>query len=242
MSRLELFLRAVINVCTIAAIAFGMSVWIATPLFLAVAGAAAELSVRPYARNGIEKLLLSCGAAVTTLILVGLCLNLTPWGLTRGTWAVSWLVISAVVLFWRRTSGTVIRSDDIRFYIARHWLIGLYGLGALAIFLAAGYIAIAGVRSWNQRPILAFSLVSESATNIVVKIDAVSMTGAYRIVAQSGSRHSQRYSSPPILVSADGNGRALDESVPVNVPGRWTIYLNPVDGSSSSRELIVDVS
>lgn len=241
MSRLEVFSRAVLNACIVATIAWGLSAWIATPLFLIGVAATSELALRPYARNGAEKMLLICGATVTALILVGLCLNLTPWGLTRGTWAVSWLVVSTAVLIWRRTSGTFIRVQDVRFHLARHWLVGLYGLAAAAIFVVAGIIAMSGVRAWSQKPVLAFSLVSKSSSIIVVKIDAISTNGAYRIVAESAGRHAHPYSSPPILVNAGPKGQALNESVPVNVSGRWIVSLNPVDGSTDSRELVVDV-
>lgn len=244
MSRLEAVFRAVLNACIAVPIVFGLSAWIATPLFFVGVVATAELAVRPYAHSGAEKLLLGCGATVTTLILIGLCLNLTPWGLTRGTWAVAWLGVSGAVLIWRRASGTLIRGDDIRLYFASHWLVGLYGLAAMAIFVVAGIIAMAGVRAWSQKPMLAFSLVSKGASRIVVKVDAISTTGTYRIVAESGSdRGHQRYhySSPPIFVSAGAKGQALNESVPVDVSGRWIIYLSAVNGSSRLRELIVNV-
>jgi hypothetical protein len=240
MPRRELIVRAALNVAIVAAIAAGLSPWFATPLFLVGVAATAELAVRNYSANGVEKALLICGATVTAFILVGLFLNFTPLGLTRASWGASWLVISTGVLVWRRDSATPIRRDDIKSYILRHWVIGLYGIAALAIFVGAVYLAMAGVWSSNQRPMLAFSLVSKSASQVVVKINATSTTGTYRIVAQSGNRP-PHYSSSPISVNADGNGETLVENVPVNVPGRWTIHLNSVNGSNSSRELIINV-
>jgi hypothetical protein len=150
-------------------------------------------------------------------------------------------VVSSAVLIWRRASGTFIPVDRIRFYCARHWLTGLYGIAALVIFVVAGIIATSGVRIWSQKPMLAFSLVSDNSSIVVVKIDAISTNGTYSIVAESGSPHADSYSSPPILVSAGAKGQALNESVPVNVPGRWIIDLNAVNGSTGLRELIVDV-
>jgi hypothetical protein len=240
-SRLEVLFRAVLNAGIAATIASGPSVWIATPLFLAGIALTGELAIRPYARNGIERTLLVCGATVTALILIGLCLNLTPWGLTRGTWAFSWLVVSTAVLIWRRASGTLIEAGRIRSYCARHWLTGLYGLAAAAIFVVAGTIAMSGVRIWSQKPMLAFALVSKNSSAVVVKIDAISTNTTYRIVAKSGNGKAYHYSSPPILVHAGGGGQSLDESVPVNVPGRWIIDLNVVNGPTGVRELIVDV-
>jgi len=240
MPRRELIVRAALNVCIVLMIALGVTAWITAPLFLVGVAATAELALRDYSDDGVEKILLGCGALVTVLILIGLFLNLTPFGLTRASWAAMWLVLSTAVLYWRRNSTTTIRRGDIRSYLARHWVIGLYGIGALGIFVAAVYIAMAGVWSWNQRPMLEFSLVSKNVSRIAVKIHAISVTGTYRIVAWPGSLPPQ-YLSSPISVNADGNGETLVENVPISVPGRWTIYLSPVSGATSPRELIVNV-
>src|SRR5215469_58070 len=240
MPRRELIVREALNVCIVLMIALGVTAWITAPLFLLGVAITAELALRSYSNDGVEKVLLGCGAIVTVLILTGLFLNLTPLGLTRASWAAMWLVLSTAVLFWRRNSTTTIRRGDIRSYLARHWVIGLYGIGALGIFVAAVYIAMAGVWSWNQRPMLEFSLVSKNVSRIAVKIHAISVTGTYRIVAYPGT-HPPQYLSPPISVNADGNGETLVENVPISVPGRWIIFLSPVTGSTSPRELIVDV-
>jgi hypothetical protein len=179
---------------------------------------------------------------MTTLILIGLGLNLTPWGLTRFTWAAGWLVVSGAVLVWRRNLTTSMSVSHMRHSLRRHWIIGLYGVAALAIFVSAGILAMSGVRAWSEKPLLEFSLVSKNSSSVVVKIHAISTEGTYRIVASSTSRDASRYSSSLIMVNADDKGLALNESVPVNVAGRWTIYLNAVSGPGTSRELIVDVA
>lgn len=241
MSRLELVLRAILNVCVAVTIGLGLNAWIAIPLFLAGVVTTGELAARSNARDGVEIILLICGGTVTTAILIGLLLNLTPWGLTRVTWAVCWFVVSSAVLVRRRTSGTSIPIDRIRSNFRHHWITGLYGLAALAIFVVAVLIARAGVRIDSQKPLLEFSLVSKSSSSVVVQIHAISTDGAYRITAESASLHARHYSSPPIRVNAGPDGQTLNESVPVNVAGRWEIYLNVISGSSGSRELIIDV-
>lgn len=241
MSRLEVLVRATLNVCIAAAIVWGLSAWLAGPLFLIGVALTAELALRPQVRSGPEKILLICGSAITAFILIGLVLNLTPSGLTRTTWAVAWVVVSGAVLIWRRTSSTSISIDRIRSQVNRHWVIGLYGLGALVIFVVAGIVAMAGVRHSNQKPLLEFSLVSESSSSVVVQIHAISTNASYQIAADSGSFGARRYSSPPIAVNAGAQGQTLNESVPVNVAGRWSISLSGVSGSTDSRELIVDV-
>ena len=241
MSKLEICLRAAFNIATFIAIEAGLNKWIVSAFFLIGAAATAELGVRLYARNWVEKLLLGCGAIVTTLILIGLGLNFTPWGLTRETWAVAWLIASISVLIWRRNLGADIQFDDIRSYLSHHWLIGLYGIAAMAVLVVGVNVALAGVRIWDQKAVLSFSLVSKDANHVVVEIDAVSTTGTYRIAAQSDSSHAHRYRSPSISISAGGGGQALDETVPTNVSGRWIIYLTDGSGSSDLRELIVNV-
>lgn len=237
---LEVVLRAVLNTAATVAVAFGVEVGVTAPLVLVVAIATAELAVRPYVSNGADKLLLGCGATITILILTGLCLNLTPWGLTSRTWAVAWLIMSSAVLIWRRALGSGVQLSAIRINSVSHWVFGLWGLAALVVFVAAGTIAMAGVRVWNQKPLLAFSLVSKNSHAVVVEIDATSTAGTYRIVADSGNRHAN-YSSRPIIIRAGAKSQTIKESVLVKEPGRWIIYLNAIHGSSHLRELIVDV-
>lgn len=242
MSRLEVLVRAILNVCIAAAIGWGLTGWLAAPLFLVGVAVTAELAMRPQARSGAEKILIFCGAIVTAFILIGLLLNLTPWGLTRVTWTVAWLVVSGAVLFRRRASATSISIDRLRSRVNRHWVMGLYGVGALAIFVAAGFLAMAGVRVSNQKPLLEFSLVSKNSSSVVVQIHAISTNATYQIVADSVNRQAHNYSSSPILVNAGPQGQTLNESVPVNVTGAWDITLSGVRGSSDTRELIVDVT
>ena len=238
MSWPEVALRLALNVAIAAAIVFGLAAGVCAPLVLLGAGATAELAVRPYASNMADELLLGCGAIITVLILIGLCLNLTPWGLTRGTWAVAWLIVSGAVLAWRSVLGI----GRIRLSVTRINSISLWVFAALLVFIAAGAIAMAGVHSWDQRPVLAFSLLSKSTSAVVVEVDATSTTGTYNIVATSDSPGAHHYFSPPVVVRANARGQALKRSVPINVSGRWTIYLDSVRGPSHLRELIVDVA
>jgi hypothetical protein len=90
--------------------------------------------------------------------------------------------------------------------------------------------------------VLAFSLLSKSTSAVVVEVDATSTTGTYNIVATSDSPGAHHYFSPPVVVRANARGQALKRSVPINVSGRWTIYLDSVRGPSHLRELIVDVA
>ena len=218
-------------------VAASLAAWITAVLGFAAIAATAELATRPYAANLIDKLLMGSGAVVTAFIIVGLGLTLTPWGLTRTTADVAWLVLSLGVLIWRRQLGTRITlpAAEIR-------SLGIWVILAGVILAGGAALAAAGVRHWNQRPALAFALVSKNANSVVVEIEATSVTGRYQIVASSKVHGAQQYSSPLLRINAGGDGERLREQVPINIAGAWTIDLQSADDSSVVRYLIVNVS
>jgi hypothetical protein len=212
--------------------------WVAAPVALVAIAATAELAVRPQADDPASRLLLACGAVVTVLILAGLALNLLPWGLTRLTWAVAWVVISLAVLVWRRGSAT-----DLS------WLrglgrprgpglsLGLWMTAAAVILAGAVLLAQAGVRNWDRKPVLAFSVVSRTAQSVVVQIQATSITNRYRIVATRQQNQPGHYTSKPFTVAAGGTGVQLNEQVPLSGSGQWSIDLQ--SGGTTVRKLLV---
>jgi hypothetical protein len=225
----EVALRLTLIVALLVAVAYDVNVWIAAPLGLLAIATTAELAIRPYAANAVDRLLLGCGTVVTTLILAGLGLNLTPWGLTRTTWTVTWTILSIGVLAWRRELGAGIRS------------FGLWVLSASLIFVVAGILAIAGVRHSNRQPFVAFALVSTSANAVVVEIDAKSITERYRIVAMSKVSGARKYFSAPFTVRSGGDGVRVFEHVPINIAGVWIINLESANNGAIVRWLKVDI-
>lgn len=214
----------------------GVTVWITAPLGLAAMGATAELAVRPYATSAFDRLLLACGSVVVTLILLGLLLNfITPWGLTRITWTTTLVVISFGILVWRRGL-----KSDIRLRSVSVNAFSLAIAAAVLIIIAATALSLIGVRQWDRRSLLSFSLVANSSNAVVVEIQAVSTMGKYRIVTSRASDH-HRYRGKAFAISAGGNGETLRIRVPIKTAGRWTIDLEPANHADVSRELIVDV-
>jgi hypothetical protein len=231
----ELALRLALIVSPFGAVASGLPAWFTAPLsFLSIA-VTAELAVRPYAASAVDKVLLGCGAVVTTLILVGIILNLTPWGLTQVTWNLAWLILSTGILVWHRRLGT-------------HISLPVSGLGTLAVWVvagvliiaAAGMLALAGVRHVARQPVLAFALVSKGRNSFVVEVEATSMTGRYHILATSNAVGAHRYISPVFAVEAGANGARFRQQVPINTAGIWTIDLQSADSGSVVRWLRVD--
>jgi hypothetical protein len=233
----EVALRLALIAGVFGVIAYNPVGWITTVLGFAAIIATAELAVRPYAANAIDKLLMGSGGVVAALIIVGLGLTLTPWGLTRLTAGVAWLVVNLSVLFWRRRLGTSLRLPGAELRSLSAWT------AAAGLILAGGVVlAAVGVRHWNQRPALAFALVSKSADSVVVEIDATSVTGRYQIVARSTVFGAHPYSSSVLTVRAGGDGEHLQERVPINIFGVWRIALQSADDSSTVRSLLVNVS
>jgi hypothetical protein len=233
----EIAIRLTLIVSLFIAAIYGLNLWIAAPLGLIAVAATAELAIRPYATNGADRLLLACGGAVTVLILVGLGLNLMPWGLTRLTWDVAWAILSIGVLVWRRGLRSPVGPLSAGFRSIGFWL-----LPVSLIFVFAGVIALAGVQQWNRKPVLAFSLESITANTVVVKIDATSITDRYRIAAISTSLGAKRYLSGPFTIRSGGDGEHILERVQVNVAGVWKISLESASDGTTVRWLKVYIS
>jgi hypothetical protein len=170
------------------------------------------------------------------LILAGLVLDITPWGLTRTTWTVAWTILSIGVLVWRRKLRVNIRRLAIRVQP-----IGLWLLVASVIFIGAGALALAGVRDWNRQSVMAFALESTDSNSVLVEIDATSINESYRIEAISDVPGAQRYVSAPLTVNAGGSGKRILERVPTNIEGVWTIRLESASNGTVLRWLRVDV-
>jgi hypothetical protein len=232
----EVALRLALIYGLLAAIAYDVNIWIAAPLGLLAIAATAELAIRPYAANAVDRLLLGCGAVVTTLILAGLGLNLTPWGITRMTSAATWTILSIGVLAWRRGFGTSVgkSAGGIRSF-------GPWVFLASLVIVAAGMLALAGVRQWNRQPVLAFALVSTSPDVVVVEIESTSINERYRIVATSKALGAHQYFSSPLIIRSGGDGTRVFERVPINTAGVWIIDLKSANTGSTVRWLKVDV-
>jgi hypothetical protein len=210
--------------------------WISGIISLISIAATVELAVRPYGSKVADRLLLAAGGLIVTLVLLGLALNLLPWGLTRGTWNITWALLSILVLFWRRGALTGIRFPRIPINV-----LSLSIAAAAVIIAGAAALAASGVHKWEGQPALAFSLAGVSSTGVATEIDATSVSGSYNIVSMYQFDKHTYYTSKPFEVTADQNGTTLREQVPVAGKGRWVIYLYQAGSSKALRELIVDV-
>jgi hypothetical protein len=233
--RLEIVMRLLLIAGLCAAIWSGVTVWLEVPLALVAITATTELAIRPYTANAADRLLLGCGAIVAALIIIGLGLNLTPWGLTKTTWNIAWLVLSIGVLARRRGLSTGFGWPLPQARALSGWL-----AAAALVIAVAVTVSVVGVQRWDQKPLLAFSVVSESTNSVVVEIEATSMSGTYRITAMAPPSNETSYQSAPFTVNAASGSEQLRERVPIDVPGKtWKINLVLVSNGSISRWLRV---
>lgn len=213
-----------------------INAWVSGSVGLVSMLATAELAIRPYGAKVFDRLLLMAGSLVTTFIILGLLLNLTPWGLTLETWNAAWGVVSIFVLVWRR-------GDRTHIVIPRKFL-NVFSLSiviAIIIIIGAGVLAIDGVKKWDEKSVLSFSLVSSSSTSVVTQINATSISGSYSIAAFSQTNKASHYTSRLFSISAGSDGQMIRERIPVRTKGRWVIDLDSADGGKVVRELIIDV-
>jgi hypothetical protein len=213
-----------------------INVWVSGSVGLVSMFATAELAVRPYGAKVFERLLLMAGGLVTTFIILGLLLNLTPLGLTLETWNAAWGVISVLVLIWRRGNRTHV--------VIPRKFVNVFSLSmvvAIIIIIGAGVLAIDGVKKCDEKSVLSFSLVSSSSTSVVTQINATSISGSYSIAAFSQTNAASHYTSRPFSISAGSDGQMIRERIPVKAKGPWVIDLDSADGGKVVRELIIDV-
>lgn len=231
----EVILRLALIYGFLAAIAYGLTAWFTAPLGLLAIAATAELAIRPYAADAVDRLLLGCGGVVAVLIIAGLLLNLTPWGLTRVTSTVTWTILSIGILAWRRGLGTGIKKPTGRMKSFVPW-----SIAASLIIIAAGILALAGVQRSSRQPDLAFALVSTGPHAVVVEIESTGVNEAYRILATSDEPGARQYVSSPLIVKPEGLQTRVLARVPVNIIGTWTIALKSATSGATVRWLKVE--
>jgi hypothetical protein len=213
-----------------------VSPWISGIIGLASIAATVELAVRPYGSKVFDRLLLAAGGLVAALVILGLLLNLIPWGLTRGTWNLAWAMLSILVLFWRRDVRTAVRFRRIPVNA-----LSLSIVAAAVIIAGSAALVASGVHKWEGQSKLSFSLAAVSSTSVATEIDATSVDSSYSIVAFLQNHKQTLYTSKPFEVTADRNGATVRERVPIATKGRWVIDLEPAGGGKAFRELIVDI-
>lgn len=116
---------------------------LALPLVLVVPGYLCTMAAFPHRVHFAERWLLSIGLSLVVVVLGGLVLHLTPWGLTSTAWAVYLsvvVVISGGIAWWRRRrtgrSASGVRQFT-RLTTQSSVMLGVSGLIIVAAFMVA---------------------------------------------------------------------------------------------------------
>ncbi len=235
MSRLEVTLRVVLLAGLLAVIAASPTVWLTAPVALVAIAATIELAVRPYAadaaaaaaglRSGGDRT--HPGRPGAEPAAVGADPGHLGGGLAGDQRGRADLAAdSATDLSWLARPG---RAGGL----------GLWMAAAAVILAGAVLLALAGVRNWDRKPVLAFSVLSRTAQAAVVQVQATSMTNRYQIVATRPGQAAGQYASPYFMVRAGGSGIQVRKRVPLNGDGTWNIDLQAGGKTVRKVQLVV---
>jgi len=118
-----------------------LRVLLTLPFVLVLPGYAIAAAIFPgQDLAGFERLLFSLGLSLTTTILSGLVLNLTPWGLQVTSWAVLLTIITLVAslaALRRRRHESANTTAKLRFPLSLRQVL-LFGLSGLIVTAAIG--------------------------------------------------------------------------------------------------------
>jgi uncharacterized membrane protein len=171
-------------------------------LALVAPGYALSVALLPQVRDRFERLLLALGLSVCVIVIGGLILDLTPWGLTSLSWGISLaaFTLAACALAQRRRSAAVpARAGDAtpREFLsraARRRALTVSSIGAAAVaamVVAAVLIARQPSSSAHVDGFTALWAVpvkqSDASFSIGIRSDEVRTT-SYRLIARAGQK------------------------------------------------------
>ncbi|MDQ2755648.1 MAG: hypothetical protein M3Y71_03650 [Actinomycetota bacterium] len=181
----------------------------------------------------LDALLVSVGGALTTLVLVGLGLGLTPLGLHRTTWAAALGAASVVALALaavapRPPSARWTRIHTVASLRTLPWV-----LAAVVVVGIAVSMSVQSVTSNGTAPVQ-MSLGRVEGTSVQVVISGSDAAGPVELrTAIEGNEVSY-----PLVVLDPARPTTVDVALPTS--GRYTITLNRPDQTQPLRTLILD--
>jgi uncharacterized membrane protein len=171
-------------------------------LALVAPGYALSVALLPQARDGYERLLLALGLSVCVIVIGGLILDLTPWGLTSLSWGISLaaFTLAACALAQRRRSAAAAEPaadatpKESLPPAARRRALAASSIAVAAVAaMVVGAVLIARLPS-SSAHVNGFTALwavpvkqSEASFSIGIRSDEVRTT-SYRLVASAGQR------------------------------------------------------
>jgi hypothetical protein len=207
---------------------------LALPYVLVLPGYTFVTAVLPEHQFGTaERLLLSLGLSLVIVILGGLLLNLTPYGLQARSWSalLSGLMVCACVVAYlrqRRVRAPLAARPWVS-VAPRTWL--LWGLAAA---IAAGSIVVSSISAQQQEAAKGYAVLWMLPANDGAGIEAAAQQGV-RIGVQSMWPVTMTYS---VDVSVSGQAIYGWESITLKPGERWEARLSVPSSKGTGRERV----
>lgn len=207
--------------------------WLAAPLVLGAAVVVVERAARHRRRGRLDAALVGVGAALSAVALLGLLLDATPWGLTRGSWAVSLTVLGVVVLaacVGRDVPEAVVQPSRVR-PTATTLVSGTLAAGVLVVALV---LAVQSEQAATTAP-LQLSATAPDNGQVTVTVEATEAPGPLQLHVVTAAE--DVVVGPTLDLPAGGS-----TTVPVTVPAGFEVrlQLRPPGSGDVVRELVVD--
>lgn len=229
MNRLEFAARLVLIYAAGVLGAIGAHGDIAAPFSVLSLFLTAELATRKPGRETVDRIVRICGSTIVALVLGGLVLNLIPSGLTRQSWSAFWVVISLVVLWWKRRESTSLDWLQKSAGTQTVW----FG-AATVVLLLATVVAVTGANNDLKSPVQMW-VQGKSPGLVTVAVSSGHDSGRYRLVVSPDVTKTNTFD-----VFDVAPGQAVERSISVAGNTRYGISLVDAATGTKIREVIVD--
>ena len=184
-------------------------------------------------RGRLDAFLITVGASLVALVLVGLGLGVTPVGLHPHTWAValplgSLAALATAALGSRPPNARTSRAQRVQVLRVAPWLVAGLVLVTVAVGISARSVTATSV------PPLQMSLGTVDGTTVDIVVSSGTTVGPLEIrSALQGSEVSY-----PLFTPEPGTPTTVPISLPAH--GRYTITLSRPDQAQPLRTLVLD--
>ena len=192
------------------------------PFLLFVPGNALLCAILPgFTHSRLERLLFAMGISLGLLVIVGLILNFTPWGLHVTTWSLTLFFASTVftvIAIWRRNKASVSKPAPVKLYLPPRQVIFL-SLSAVVIIFSVVFAfypkPAMGIQGYTSLWVTPGSAAQENTVQIGIHSQELELTQYTLIVSHNDQllkQWSDIYLEPggtwqESLPMAIGNGR-----------------------------------
>lgn len=229
MNRLEFAARLVLIYAAGILGAVGAKGDIAAPFAIASIFLTAELATRTFGRDGTDRIVRIFGSVIVSLVLGGVVLNFFDEGLTRQTWSAFWVVLSLLVLWWKRREVTSFAWMHKKASAQTAWF-----AGAAVIVIGAAVLATNGANKNLERP-LQMWVQGKSTGSITVAVSSGSKAGPFYLQVDPEVTKTEAFDQFFLEPST-----AVERSLPAAASTRYDIHLVDARTGEKVRTVIVE--